>query len=443
MAAEMKNLELVINEEVVSEVTAISRVFIGKDNKLGLRIGKKPVMVKRQQEDGSVKEEEVTVVALFTFDGGEVVIRNIYAEKMDDYHEEDRVVTILASSFFNNLSVFGRVAGGASLEVDDQNKVVWFCSKDGGLRLKAAIQEPMLFSKAKPENYIDIMVSGDALRRACGAVSGLNAGFCYDGAKEASKLVLYCGDGNQFVKSLVDIKKVATNGDLSSSSKIDIMVSYKSVAKISSLFTGQSIKVILTKEKLIVRDKFSWYEAPLLLKHSLKRESIELLDKLSDSEQCVCMIRHDMLTMALSAMRAATATLKAESAQDVYLYMEYTDLVRFYLRDNSQMVFDPIQIAYKEGAEKRFQVAFSQDIFERSIAKLGNMDFLVAGMSYTADKKGAVITMHPGFIKDGNGVIDETVTTYGVSILYSAAYKDKAVEASDAETAESDGAEEE
>ena len=123
--------------------------------------------------------------------------------------------------------------------------------------------------------------------------------------------------------------------------------------------------------------------------------------------------------------------------------MEYTDLVRFYLRDNSQMVFDPIQIAYKEGAEKRFQVAFSQDIFERSIAKLGNMDFLVAGMSYTADKKGAVITMHPGFIKDGNGVIDETVTTYGVSILYSAAYKDKAVEASDAETAESDGAEEE
>ena len=50
--------------------------------------------------------------------------------------------------------------------------------------------------------------------------------------------------------------------------------------------------------------------------------------------------------------------------------------------------------------------------------------------------------MHPGFIKDGNGVIDETVTTYGVSILYSAAYKDT-TETSAAETAESDGAEEE
>lgn len=427
MAAEMKNLELVINEEVVSEVTAISRVFIGKDNKLGLRIGKKPVMVKRQQEDGSVKEEEVTVVALFTFDGGEVVIRNIYAEKMDDYPEEDRVVTILASSFFNNLSVFGRVAGGASLEVDDQNKVVWFCSKDGGLRLKAAIQEPMLFSKAKPENYIDIMVSGDALRKACGAVSGLNAGFCYDGSKEASKLVLYGGEGTQCVKSLIDIKKVVTNGDLSSSSKLDIMVSYKSATKISNLFIGQSIKVILTKEKLIVKDKFSWYESPLLVKHALKKEAIEALDKLSDSEQCACMIRHDMLTMALSAMRAATATLKAESAQDVYLYMEYTDTVRFYLRDCSQMVFDPIQIAYKEGEEKRFQVAFNQDVLERSIAKLGNMDFLVAGIAYTADKKGAVITMHPGFIKDGNGVIDETVTTYGLSLLYSVAYKDTGV----------------
>ena len=442
MAAEMKNLELVINEEVVSEVTAISRVFIGKDNKLVLRIGKKPVMVKRQQEDGSVKEEEVTVVALFTFDGGEVVIRNIYAEKMDDYPEEDRVVTILASSFFNNLSVFGRVAGGASLEVDDQNKVVWFCSKDGGLRLKAAIQEPMLFSKAKPENYIDIMVSGDALRKACGAVSGLNAGFCYDGSKEASKLVLYGGEGTQCVKSLIDIKKVVTNGDLSSSSKLDIMVSYKSATKISNLFIGQSIKVILTKEKLIVKDKFSWYESPLLVKHALKKEAIEALDKLSDSEQCACMIRHDMLTMALSAMRAATATLKAESAQDVYLYMEYTDTVRFYLRDCSQMVFDPIQIAYKEGEEKRFQVAFNQDVLERSIAKLGNMDFLVAGIAYTADKKGAVITMHPGFIKDGNGVIDETVTTYGLSLLYSVAYKDTA-ETSAAETAESDGAEEE
>lgn len=89
-----KNLELVINEEVVAEVTAISRVFIGKDNKLGIRINKKPMPVKRQQEDGSLKEEEVTVVALFTFEGGEVVIRNIYAEKMDNYPEEDRVVTV-------------------------------------------------------------------------------------------------------------------------------------------------------------------------------------------------------------------------------------------------------------------------------------------------------------------------------------------------------------
>ena len=87
----MSNLSLVISEEVVAEVTALSRVFIGKDNKLGIRISRKPMPVKRQQEDGSVKEEEVTVVALFTFDGGEVVIRNIYAEKPDQYGMEIRM----------------------------------------------------------------------------------------------------------------------------------------------------------------------------------------------------------------------------------------------------------------------------------------------------------------------------------------------------------------
>ena len=252
----MSNLSLVISEEVVAEVTALSRVFIGKDNKLGIRISRKPMPVKRQQEDGSVKEEEVTVVALFTFDGGEVVIRNIYAEKMDDYPEEDKVVTILASSFFNNLSVFGKVAGGASLEIDDQNKIVWFCSKDGGLRLKAAIQEQMIFSKAKPESYIDLMVNGEKLRRVCSALSGFNVGFCYDNEEQ---LIVYGGEGSQCVKALLDIKKVAVSGNLSSSSKIDIMVPYKAAMKISGLFAGQNIKVVLTKEKLIIKDKFSWY----------------------------------------------------------------------------------------------------------------------------------------------------------------------------------------
>ena len=436
----MSNLSLVISEEVVAEVTALSRVFIGKDNKLGIRISRKPMPVKRQQEDGSVKEEEVTVVALFTFDGGEVVIRNIYAEKMDDYPEEDKVVTILASSFFNNLSVFGKVAGGASLEIDDQNKIVWFCSKDGGLRLKAAIQEQMIFSKAKPESYIDIMVNGEKLRRVCSAFSGFNVGFCYDNEEQ---LIVYGGEGSQCVKALLDIKKVAVSGNLSSSSKIDIMVPYKAAMKISGLFAGQNIKVVLTKEKLIIKDKFSWYESPLLLKQKLKKESLDVLDKLSESAECACMFKHDMLTMALTAMRAATATLKAESSHDVYLYMEYTDTVRFYLKDGSQVQFDPVQIVYKDD-EKSFSVAFSQDVIERTIAKLGNMDFLAIAFSYTSDKNGAVATMHPGFVKDGNGAIDEFVTAYCSSMMYSVAYKDKAVEASDAEASESDtGAEKE
>lgn len=52
--------------------------------------------------------------------------------------------------------------------------------------------------------------------------------------------------------------------------------------------------------------------------------------------------------------------------------------------------------------------------------------------------------MHPGFVKDGKGVIDEFVTAYCSSMMYSVAYKDKAVEASDAEASESDtGAEKE
>ena len=70
----MSKVELRLSEKVVAEVVSLSRVFLGKNNSLGIRIASKAVSVKVRTADGEVQKQAMTPIALYTFENGEVEI---------------------------------------------------------------------------------------------------------------------------------------------------------------------------------------------------------------------------------------------------------------------------------------------------------------------------------------------------------------------------------
>jgi len=128
----------------------------------------------------------------------------------------------------------------------------------------------------------------------------------------------------------------------------------------------------------------------------------------------------------LAPMRAATSIIRNQKSDAVYLYMEYTDnTVTLSLKDGSQVIFNLSKIQKTE--EAAFKVAVDQDLFERSIGKLGNMLYLSANFSLTPGGNGSLIRMQPIVLgEDGKPMYDESITVYCVSIAYKEAYKESA-----------------
>lgn len=406
-------MNLRLSEKVVAEVMSVARVFTGKDNSLGIRIASKAVSVKVKNADGEVEKKAMTPIALFSFENGEVEIRNLFAEQMDVYPEKDQTVAIAASDFFTAIGAFTNIEGGVNLEIDDEKQIT-LCSQNGGIRLIVAIRQPLKFSKAKPENFVELTVDGDQFRRACGAVSGMNTGFYYDG----DKLMMYGGNAgaSQFIKVLLAPSE--RKGELKDT--IDVVVTYQAAAKIGMFFKGQNVTIILTKEKVILKDRFSWYESPVIAAPRIKAQHLLRLDKIADAKECQCLMQHDILIQALAPMRAATAILKSQSTGAVWLYMTYADTVVFNLKDGSRVVFTPAKIQCNE---KEFKIAMDQALFESTVSKLGNMQYLAAAFSYASGGAGALATMQP-VISDEKGQpkFDETITGYCLSLGYKEAY---------------------
>ena len=168
----MSKVELRLSEKVVAEVVSLSRVFLGKNNSLGIRIASKAVSVKVRTADGEVQKQAMTPIALYTFENGEVEIHSMYAEEMKTYPGKETIVTVCASDFFTAVGGFANISGGVTLEVDEEQQVVWLFSQGGGIRLRVSMRQPMQFSKAKLENCVELTVDGEKFRRAVNALSG-------------------------------------------------------------------------------------------------------------------------------------------------------------------------------------------------------------------------------------------------------------------------------
>lgn len=430
----MSKVELRLSEKVVAEVVSLSRVFLGKNNSLGIRIASKAVSVKVRTADGEVQKQAMTPIALYTFEEGEVEIHSMYAEEMKTYPGKETIVTVCASDFFTAVGGFANISGGVTLEVDEEQQVVWLFSQGGGIRLRVSMRQPMQFSKAKTDNCVELTVDGEKFRRAVNALNGLSTGLCYDG----KKLMLYGGNPavTQFVKVLIDPKAASGKGTFKEDPKLEIAVPASALAKVSNFFKGSEITLCLMKEKLVVKDRYSWYESQLIAAPKFNSASISNVEKLGESPACQCLIKHDELMQALAPMRAATSIIRNQKSDAVYLYMEYTDnTVTLSLKDGSQVIFNLSKIQKTE--EAAFKVAVDQDLFERSIGKLGNMLYLSANFSLTPGGNGSLIRMQPIVLgEDGKPMYDESITVYCVSIAYKEAYKDESAEA-DVEESES------
>lgn len=412
---------LVFNENCVTEMAALSRIYIGKDNSLGIRIAPQAKEFNVINEDGEKVIRKFTPVALYTFQDGEVEIRNVFAEELEQYPETGEEVSVSSKDFFTAVSAFANIAGGVSMEIDQELKVLWMVSLDGGVRLRVAIRQPLAFSKARATDGVRLRVGGEEFRRAVGSVSGLNCGMMFDG----KQLIVYGGNASstQYVKSVVDPSIASGVGKRKDKDlTIELAIPSQAMIKISQFFKGNTMDILMTETKLIIQDSKSWYETPVLASPRVNGKLISVVEKMAEAPICTCLLQAEVFNQALVSMRAATAIMKAKSSDDVYLYITATaNDVALTLVDGSQVVFSPLKCGVKE--ETEFRVAMSQDLLEKTITKLGSMAYLAIGFNYTPDRAGCLLMMQPVTITDNKVNTEAKVTAYCVSIGYAEAFK--------------------